>query len=341
MPGTTDENGRQGISDGPRRVEFSEPEFKNGNYSVSNLQMALEGLHQDGMVILEGVVDVDHCDKIYDHMIGDRDRILETRHKDAEVYNQGVKSNILQCAPFTKPELLYDDIYFNPFVIQVMNAYLGERPKWVMTTGNNALRGTSGLRQPVHKDTRFKHPKCPFVVIANTALVDFTEQNGATEFWLGTHAYSDETCQTMATKETAFKDQVIGTPSCPIREDAVEKRRLIRPPVAATMKKGDVMLRDFRTWHAGMPNHTAADRIMVAQAWMANWYPNYGIRMKIPRSQAEFFLGQGEKMEIVCDLATDQEVEDFQHWDNFKFDPTHFTEYYDTAQVNFKYPFQY
>ena len=31
-------------------------------------------------------------------------------------------ANILQAPPFTKPELLFPDIHFNPFVIQVMNA---------------------------------------------------------------------------------------------------------------------------------------------------------------------------------------------------------------------------
>lgn len=63
--------------------------------------------------------------------------------------------------------------------------------------------------------------------------------------------------------------------------------------------------------------------------------------MKIPRSQAPFFLGRGKRMEVVYDLATDQEVEDFQHWDNFAFDPTNFLEYYDTAPQNYSYPFQY
>lgn len=136
-----------------------------------------------------------------------------------------------------------------------------------MSTGNNALAGTGGLRQPVHKDTRFRHPKCPFVVVANTAIVDFTEENGATEFWLGSHAFSDERDQTVATPETVFGKQKIGSPSCPVKSEVVEARRKIRPPIQATMKKGDVMLRDFRCWHAGMPNGTDKDRIMVAQIW--------------------------------------------------------------------------
>lgn len=137
-----------------------------------------------------------------------------------------------------------------------------------MATGNNALAGTGGLRQPVHKDTRFRHPKCPFIVVANTALNDFTLENGATEFWLGTHAFTDERDQYISTPETVAEKQKVGTPSCNILEDAVEARRAVRPPIRAVMSRGDVMLRDVRTWHAGMPNSTEDDRIMVAQIWM-------------------------------------------------------------------------
>jgi len=329
LPSTQMPASTKPAADGPRRVPMSLSEKEAGAYSAPNLQMALEGMHQDGMVILKGLVDVDHCDKVYAHMTGDRDRILRERHAGATAYNQGVKSNILQVPPVTKPELLFEDLYFNPFVIQVMNAYLGERPKWAMLTGNNALKGTAGLRQPVHKDTRFKHPKCPFVVIANTALVDFTEENGATEFWLGTHAHTDSTEQTVATEKTAFGKQRVGEPACPVLNEAVEARRRVRPPIAAVMKKGDVMLRDFRCWHAGMPNSSDHDRIMVAQAWMAPWYPNYRTRMNLPLSQAKFFMGHNKKMEVVCNLISDEAVEFDHHRDNFDFGPTDFYDYYD------------
>jgi len=88
------------------------------------------------------------------------------------------------------------------------------------------------------------------------------------------HTYTDETCQTLSTEKTVFQNkfqaQKVGTTMCFIREDAVEARRLVRPPIQATFKKGDVMLRDFRTWQAGMPNNTDQDRIMVAQGWMVS-----------------------------------------------------------------------
>ncbi|KAJ9499175.1 hypothetical protein H2202_005332 [Exophiala xenobiotica] len=336
---------KEGKPDDPRRVPLGEADLKNGSYSAPALQMALEGLHQDGMVILKDVVNPEHCDILHEHMSGDRDRILRERHAGAKA------------PPFTKPELLFDDVHFNPFVVQVMNAYLGANPKWIMSTGNNALAGTGGLRQPVHKDTRFRHPKCPFVIVANTALNDFTLENGATEFWLGSHAFTDERDQTMATPETVFGKQKVGTPSCPVREDVVEARRAIRPPVRATMAKGDVMLRDFRCWHAGMPNATHQDRIMVAQIWMvrrtlsltygendadfaeAPWYPNFVTRLNLPLSQAEFFQSHANKlpMEIMANYISDDAVEFDQHRDNFSMEPSHYLDYYDIAPQNYRY----
>ena len=74
--------------DGPRRVPMKAEDRENGTYSVPQLQMALEGMHQDGMVVLQSLVDVDHCDAVYEHMTQDRDRILHERHAGAKVYNQ-------------------------------------------------------------------------------------------------------------------------------------------------------------------------------------------------------------------------------------------------------------
>ena len=155
-------------------------------------------------------------------------------------------------------------------------------------TANNALAGTGGMRQPVHKDITFVHPTCPFYFIANVVLCDFSEANGATEFWLGSHAHTTSNDQVLCTAESkAFPNQIPGRdPTCDVKEDVVEQRRSIRPPVLAECRKGDIVIRDLRyalhddqpvnvmstdlspyasrTWHAGMPNNTAEDRLMIA-----------------------------------------------------------------------------
>ena len=96
MPGITT-NGSSRKPDDARRIPITIEERRDGCYSISHLQMALEGLHQDGMVILKDLVNIDHCDKLYEHMAGDRDRIVKERHPGAKVYNQGVKCELTVC----------------------------------------------------------------------------------------------------------------------------------------------------------------------------------------------------------------------------------------------------
>ena len=193
-----------------------------------------------------------------------------------------VIANILQSPPLTDPEYLHNDIFFNPFVIQLMNmwvssslscqikltslSYLGANPIWNFVTGNNALPRTSGLRQPVHKDVVFKHPTCPFYVIANIPLCPFNKNTGATEFWLGSHAHTTGADQIPVDdkSELANATLVIGEPSADIKLDVLEARREKRAPIQPVCEKGDICLRDLKTWHAGMPNESENYRIMLA-----------------------------------------------------------------------------
>lgn len=127
------------------------------------------------------------------------------------------------------------------------------------------MANTPGLRQPEHKDSAFDHPKCPYYFIANVPLCDFTVENGATEFWLGSHAQT-----TVEDQQTVNGDQMVsmkmyktGEPIPWITEEAKQARRAVRPPMQPEARRGDVMIRDLRTWHAGMPNHSDKHRIML------------------------------------------------------------------------------
>jgi ectoine hydroxylase-related dioxygenase (phytanoyl-CoA dioxygenase family) len=144
--------------------------------------------------------------------------------------------------------------------------YLGANPSWGFVTGNNALPKTNGLRQPVHKDITFFHPQCPFYVIANIPLCPFNPTTGSTEFWLGSHQTTAGTDQVTATPESKLANAklVVGDPECNVLHDVIEARRKIRPPIQPVCEKGDIMLRDLRTWHAGMPNESEEYRIMLA-----------------------------------------------------------------------------
>lgn len=160
----------------------------------------------------------------------------------------------------------------NPMTTDGSCSYLGSKPITNFMTANNALAATGGLRQPVHKDITFHHPTCPFYFIANIVLSDFTVENGATEFWLGSHAHTTSADQVPCTEETKVRKQVPGDPSCNVKLEVLEQRRAIRPPIQPSCRKGDIIIRDLRTFHAGMPNASAEDRIMIAVGYQVSSY---------------------------------------------------------------------
>lgn len=81
------------MSDAPRTVIMSTSEREKRAYNKLSLQKALEGLHQDGLLILQSVVDVDHIDQLNRFMTGERAEILRKKdpNGDLKAYNQGVK----------------------------------------------------------------------------------------------------------------------------------------------------------------------------------------------------------------------------------------------------------
>ncbi|KAH8895866.1 hypothetical protein GQ53DRAFT_714568 [Thozetella sp. PMI_491] len=291
--------------DEPASIPLTKEEALRGQYSREKLQYILERFNEDGFIVLEDLVDVAHVDALAAAMHAETPQILA----NIKTFNHGVNSNILQCAPL-KPELIFSDVYLNPFVIQIVNAYLGARPRWNFITGNNALAGTGGLRQPVHKDIRWKgHPTAPFYVIANVPLADFSPENGSTEFWLGSHKNTTTADQETATGRTCF-----------VLPEKLEERRTVRPPIQARAKKGSITLRDLRLWHAGMPNPSGENRIMMALGYQARWYPNYTQRLKLPASMLNFFIH--DDIEIMANFVSDEEVQENLHKDNFSFQPS-------------------
>jgi len=76
---------------------------------------------------------------------------------------------------------------------------------------------------------------------------------------------------------------------------------------------------------------------MIAQIWMAPWFPNYRLRLNLPMSQAKFFMGHNKKMEVVANLVSDEAVEFDQHRDNFSMEPTDFLEYFENGPKNYDY----
>lgn len=145
-----------------------------------------------------------------------------------------------------------------------------------------ALPGANPQRQPVHSDADFAHPDHPFALVINVPLIDMSPFNGSTELWLGTHT------NTIEAQDGAKGERASGR----IKPEFLEKRRLARPPSQPMVKKGSLVVRDLRLWHAGMPNHSDEIRVMLAMIHFAGWYRN---PMKLRFGEDVKPLLEGEK----------------------------------------------
>lgn len=130
-------------------------------------------------------------------------------------------------------------------------------------SGNTALKSEES--QPVHTDADFDHPQIPFGLVLNVPLVTMSPENGATEFWLGTHTISGLHVQEQSQDEHAGGE---------IRKEILLERRATRPPVQPTIQKGSIIIRDLRLWHCGKPNTEGSTRILLAMIHFARWYRN-------------------------------------------------------------------
>lgn len=126
------------------------------------------------------------------------------------------------------------------------------------------LPGSAPRRQPVHSDADFAHPDHPFAFVINIPLVTMTPENGSTELWLGTHHFGVDA------QESAHGDRASGR----IMPTLLAEREEVRRPSQPSVKRGSIVIRDLRLWHAGMPNRSDQVRVMLAMIHFAPWYRN-------------------------------------------------------------------
>ncbi len=246
-------------------------EHEAGRLTSGHLRDAVKALLDDGIVVLEGVVDLSHIETLRERSFHDLE--LFRARKDAP-YNWN-KGNIQQDPP-PFPPYLFRDVLANDFAIQVTGAILGKGMKNAFYSGNTAL--PSEERQPVHADIGHlwpnqEHVHPPYGIVVNVPLVDMGPANGSTEVWPGTHK----------DPSVVYQDGQIEA-----SEEALAKWRAIAPPVQPEVKAGSIVVRDIRMWHAGMPNRTKTPRPMIAMIHYVSWWPA-GEKMKFPKGTEHIF----------------------------------------------------
>ncbi|KAH8881033.1 hypothetical protein GQ53DRAFT_668567 [Thozetella sp. PMI_491] len=260
--------------EGPKVILLTDEERDSGVMDDKKLYDAIEAFFTDGLVVVENAIDVAIIDKLNDRMLKDTEKLLAGQGKvhfnhlnvNAATKGAAAGGNLSQVPPLEK-EWLFPEVYANKHGARIVSNILGPKPEVHFIRSNTLL--ATDERQMVHADIRFEHPEHPFAIAFNTCLVDVGPENGSTELWLGT-------------QNTNINDhRELGEPM--IAENKLEERRKVRPPIYPRIKKGSIVLRDLRLWHAGMPNPTNDVRIMLAIVYYAAWYKN-GVVTPLPES---------------------------------------------------------
>lgn len=264
----------------PCIITLTEEELATKSVGPRTLQAALEALHQNGLVVLENAVNPAELDRLNERMLVDAHKLAA--RKGAHV-NFGAATRNYQQDPVRDEGYIFDDVVANPWAAEIMEHFLGPSPKVRFYSANTAFKAEA--RQPVHIDVAKGFPQVPFGLCVNINLVPTSPENGATEFWLGTHndpelgaltinGHGDDGPDDVAGEEKKVERAMEMARPSDYADALVEKRRKVRPPIQATLPKGALIIRDIRIWHAGMPNRTDDVRIMLVTVIFAAWYRN-------------------------------------------------------------------
>ncbi|HEY3280679.1 MAG TPA: phytanoyl-CoA dioxygenase family protein [Armatimonadota bacterium] len=259
-------------------IAVTRPEVEEGRLTPPHLEAALQALREEGYVVLEDVIDLEHVATLRDRMLEDALSILSLPNRPFN-WNPG---NIQQEPP-PFPPFLFRDVLLNPVVLQVTTALLGPGVKNTFYSGNTSLPGPH--TQPVHADIghlwpNLKEAHPAYAVVVNVPVVDMSPHNGSTEIWPGTH----------------LDPRVSVDSDIKVQPEWCEARRAQVPPLQPSVRAGSVLLRDMRLWHRGMPNHSQGARPMIAMIHACGWWD--AARLVFPKEAQPFFQDSPLRMDI-------------------------------------------
>jgi hypothetical protein len=250
--------------DGPRdvvRLGVTAAERSAGTLAQAVLEQARQAMLDDGMVVLDDLIPVDLADSLRERMHADLPA-LEQRYKAGRHEYPGH----WQQTPPTEPEHLHREMLGNPILLGLCRALFGEDIRTLIYTANTNMPGS--VRQRVHCDLVQLQPeltpvpRSPYAVVCNFGLIDTSPAN-AVELWPGTHVDART-----YTREARHRD---------IPEEWLEERRAVRPPIQVAQRRGSVLVRDVRLWHAGVANTSGQVRVMVAVGYAPSWYAGFAL----------------------------------------------------------------
>ena len=234
------------------KIRPSGQEITDLALSNTHLVEVVAAVEAEGFCVLQQVVPHRVLDGLQTRMAADTVQLLE--FLEANGGNPRARGH-LQQGPPPYPEYVFAEVVINSFAVQVAKKMLGEHAFLSFYNGNTNCPGSE--LQHVHLDGshlwphwEIATPTCSLVI--NVPPADCTLENGAIELWPGTH-------------------RMPGRYDGGVKDSLLEERRKNTPPVQVTTQKGDLLIRDVRLWHRGVPNESNEARQMIAMVYVASF----------------------------------------------------------------------
>jgi ectoine hydroxylase-related dioxygenase (phytanoyl-CoA dioxygenase family) len=249
-------------------ILLTEQEREAGVLSPESLADAIGTFRDTGLVVIENVYDMDFIAEVRAAYDRELERFLAGKGGLDALDGKTFGKNHIGFFPALYPPLSDPRIAAPPVAVQLLTELLGADFTSCFYNTNTACPGSG--TQPVHRDSSHLFgaelgvPHPPAQIVLNIPLVDFTEENGSTEYWPGSHLIVDRT---------------------PEDGKRTEERAAGYPSIRLNLPVGSFALRDLRAWHRGKPNHADYPRTMFAIVYVRSWLA--ATPMKIPRSTWE------------------------------------------------------
>jgi Phytanoyl-CoA dioxygenase (PhyH) len=243
---------------------LTDEEKQSATLSPTRLQEAIRLFQDAGILGIANVYDTQFLDTVrvaYDAQLED---YLAARGGLDALEGKTFGKNHIGFFPRIEGAIAEHTLAAHPIAIQIMDVVLGKDFSCSFYHTNTACPG-SGI-QPTHRD--FQHlfgdalsvPHPTTSIVVNVPLCDFTEENGSTQYWPGSHLVVDSTQNGSA---------------------ALEARASNMPSIRLNLPLGSLALRDLRAWHRGMPNNADYPRTMFAIVYQREWLSS--VPMQIPQ----------------------------------------------------------
>lgn len=208
-----------------RRRAPADPEGLKGDLATFRAQ---------GYVILENLLspeETTHVKEALERLIGTAGRNAFEGYRTERAYALLRKTRAV------------DGLVAHPRILDLVDALIGPDP---LLSANLAIRILPGeARQVAHFDAGFypgARPRTPLSVSVVWTLDPFTEENGATVLWPGSHEWNEA-------RRPAETD----------------------PHFAAEMPAGSAIVFHGDLWHGGGANRSGAPRLALTPQYCANW----------------------------------------------------------------------